>query len=228
MEAQNYFHGKNSFEKILGYDVYCDTFDGNFPEPYFDDEDMHFAIGGPDKESHYCAASRRGDTVYYFDSMLHPEYTLQFEDILRHRYPGTTLVRECVHMYQPSVPDHLPDPFHQHHFCYVECIVYLFHKWYCTSMGPLDPIKRIQFIKHVAWCLIHKFIRPKMAGKRYARFVESFGNFYIYNAKYIDGVTMIDESTEVQGSRISFPSPEEVEKYEPCEIIQSFLRTHPL
>lgn len=53
------------------------------------------------------------------------------------------------------------DVLSQHHFCYIEALVYLFHKILKTPIGPsANPEKRLRFIKSVMWCLIFKYANP--------------------------------------------------------------------
>lgn len=68
------------------------------------------------------------------------------------------------------------DLLSQHHFCYIESLVYLFSKIYGTPIGPKSPERRIRFIKSIMWAFILKFVRPK----RNAAFAYFFRNFPYY------------------------------------------------
>lgn len=70
------------------------------------------------------------------------------------------------------------DLLSQHHFCYIESLVYLFHRILRTSMGPIDPEQRLRFIKSVMWCLIVKYVRPNENTAMYKYFKHNF-RFYV-------------------------------------------------
>lgn len=68
------------------------------------------------------------------------------------------------------------DLLSQHHFCYIESLVYLFHKKLGTSIGPSgnDPEKRLKFIKAVMWALIFKYARPETKTHKFKYFHNNF------------------------------------------------------
>jgi hypothetical protein len=50
------------------------------------------------------------------------------------------------------------DTMSQHHFCYIEALVFLFHAAFKTPIGPKNnPDKRLEFIKKVGWGLLQMF-----------------------------------------------------------------------
>jgi hypothetical protein len=118
-----------------------------------------------------------------------------FPNILRafrQLFPGFTIVQFTPNFYQPSggfcdnkrgfpqkvakvigkQPDwdlvykaHQFDAMSQHHFCYVEAIVFLSHMVFGTTMGPAGASRledRLIFIKKVVWGLIKKYTAKKL------------------------------------------------------------------
>lgn len=70
------------------------------------------------------------------------------------------------------------DLLSQHHFCYIESFVYLCHKVLGTPIGPVDPEKRLRFIKSILWCLIMKYVQPDTTTQMFKYFSRNF-RFYI-------------------------------------------------
>lgn len=76
------------------------------------------------------------------------------------------------------------DLLSQHHFCYIESLVYLCHKVLRTPIGPTDPEKRLRFIKSILWCLIMKYAQPDTSTKMFKYFSRNF-RYYVK----LNGVT---------------------------------------
>lgn len=81
------------------------------------------------------------------------------------------------------------DLLSQHHFCYIEALVYLFHKILRTPIGPhMDPEQRLRFIKSVMWCLIFKYANPNTNTGAFKYFENNFKYYLkldnvVYNQK---------------------------------------------
>lgn len=101
---------------------------------------------------HFCGAVKDGDTVHFFDSMgPESEYTHRFVWYLRKRYGrDIRAIQEYkdVCFQNRDVGDYTlrgvgPTA---HQYCYLEALLYLFHKVYGESMGV--PSKgRVRFLK---------------------------------------------------------------------------------
>mgnify|MGYP003347137822 CR=1 FL=1 len=160
-------------------------------------------IGG-----HYSGVVKRGNSVTFFDSMCQSEYKPQFLRFIKKRYGAKVNVTQDfnTHLFQPSggfapkTPNKLLsmmkginttgidpnklffisqfDLLSQHHFCYIESLVYLCHKVLGTPIGPTDPEKRIRFIKSILWCLIMKYVQPKTSTHKFKYFSRNF-RYYI-------------------------------------------------
>jgi hypothetical protein len=78
------------------------------------------------------------------------------------------------------------DLLSQHHFCYIESLLYLFHKMYGTPIGPSkDPEQRLRFVKSVMWCLIFKYTRPDRTSSKFKYFVRNFPYYVkLNNVRY--------------------------------------------
>lgn len=70
------------------------------------------------------------------------------------------------------------DLLSQHHFCYIESFVYLCHKVLGTPIGPIDPERRLRFIKSILWCLVMKYANPDTTTQMFKYFYKNF-RYYI-------------------------------------------------
>lgn len=78
------------------------------------------------------------------------------------------------------------DTMSQHHFCYIEALVFLFHSAFKTPLGPKnDPDKRLVFIKKVGWGLLQMFGNRK--GLKPGKFAEYMA---IENTRVNQGITL--------------------------------------
>lgn len=84
------------------------------------------------------------------------------------------------------------DVLSQHHFCYVESLIYLCHKILGTPIGTSsDPEIRLRFVKSVLWSLIFKYvnIRPSRKFEYFKRnfpyYMKTSGVRYISKGFYI-------------------------------------------
>ena len=66
------------------------------------------------------------------------------------------------------------DELSQHHFCYVESLVFFAHMHLKTPEGPKNPRDRLIFIKRVTWGLIHMFCKVDKRTTQWRYFEENF------------------------------------------------------
>lgn len=80
---------------------------------------------------------------------------------------------------------HQFDTMSQHHFCYIEALVFLFHAAFGTPIGPKnDPDERLVFIKKVGWGLLEMFGKSKMKPGKFSEYMK------IENTKFNKGLTL--------------------------------------
>lgn len=97
---------------------------------------------------HYCGAMKDGNTVHFFDSMGTSDYTQRFIKYIRQRYGKVKVIQDykdtqfqeydCDYTLRSVGPS-------KHQYCYLEALVYLFHKVHGTPMGPLE--NRVKYLK---------------------------------------------------------------------------------
>jgi hypothetical protein len=172
-------------------------------------EIMHIAYDIPhDVGGHYAGVVKSGQQAIFFDSMCQSEYGPKFKRFVQKRYGKDVNVSEAFNKtkYQPSggfianknaLRELLKEPnvsanrlnyiheisqydvLSQHHFCYIESLVYLFHKLLDTPMGPsADPEHRLRFIKSVMWCLIFKYSNVNTNTQAFKYFERNF-RYYV-------------------------------------------------
>jgi hypothetical protein len=78
------------------------------------------------------------------------------------------------------------DTMSQHHFCYIEALVFLFHAAFKTPIGPKNnPDKRLEFIKKVGWGLLQMFgNRKSLKPGKFAEYMT------IENTRVNKGITL--------------------------------------
>ena len=172
--------------------------------------DIPGGVGG-----HYSAVVKSGQRAIFFDSMCQSEYGPKFRQFVQKRYGKGVMVAEAFNKnkYQPSggfapnkntlrnwlnkanIPTNRLNYIHeisqydvlsQHHFCFIESLVYLFHKILKTPMGSsANPEHRLRFIKSVMWCLIFKYSGVNQNTQAFKYFANNF-KYYVklHNVKY--------------------------------------------
>lgn len=164
---------------------------------------------------HYSAVVKSGSQAIFFDSMCQSEYGPKFRQFVQKRYGKGVRVTEAFNKnkYQPSggfAPNKNTlrnwlnkanistnrlnyiheisqyDVLSQHHFCFIESLVYLFHKILRTPMGSsANPERRLRFIKSVMWCLIFKYAGVNQNTQAFKYFARNF-KYYVklHNVTY--------------------------------------------
>lgn len=194
---------------LVGQEGHCQTFSNRSKvkcsiKPR---EFLHIGLDIPNVGGHYSGAVKSGNTVYYFDSMCESPYRESFTRYFKKRYGGKINVKQefSRNRFQPSggfapnknslrgwlknakINTDLNQAFYisqfdvlsQHHFCYIESLLYLFHKVLRTPMGSSkNPELRLRFIKSIMWCLIMKYSRPNQTTNRFKYFANNF-QYYV-------------------------------------------------
>lgn len=178
-------------------------------------EILHLGYDIGEEGGHYSGAVKKAGTVTFFDSMCESPYRTHFKRFIRQRYGKSVkkIVQDYpTRRFQPSggfAPNKNSlsrwlnqsnihtninaayeisqyDVLSQHHFCYIESIVYLCHKVLGTPIGKSeDPEKRLRFIKSVMWCLIFKYARPNTQTAAFKYFARNFRYYMrLRNVRY--------------------------------------------
>lgn len=177
-------------------------------------EILHLGYDIGEEGGHYSGAVKKAGTVMFFDSMCDSPYRTHFRRFMRQRYgKAVKIVQDySTRRFQPSggfapTKNYLSrllnrskirtdinsafeisqyDVLSQHHFCYVESIVYLCHKVLGTPIGKSeDPEKRLRFIKSVMWCLIFKYAHPNTQQTVFKYFARNFRYYMrLRNVRY--------------------------------------------
>mgnify|MGYP003342776308 CR=1 FL=1 len=119
----------------------------------------------------------------------------QMKNLMQHTLKKTDNYEDVFHL-------HHFDTMSQHHFCYIEALVFLFHMAFGTPLGPKnDPDKRLVFIKKVGWGLLKTFTKSKMDPTYFSKYMTLEGT------RFNKGLTIPVKDVRYVVKDIQLPSP---------------------